>query len=136
MSDMSPIARVPLEVRWRDLDALNHVNNAAYLTFLEEARLRWLKGVHGAWFSEHAMPVQAATHINYRRPITWPASIVVELACEHAGTSSLTISHRIVDAEDKACLYADGNVVLVWIDPTTGKSVPLPSSVREALAAS
>ncbi|MGO4780308.1 acyl-CoA thioesterase, partial [Lysobacter sp. 2RAB21] len=36
------LIRIPLSVRWRDLDAFNHVNNSQFLSYLEEARLRWM----------------------------------------------------------------------------------------------
>lgn len=129
----APLIRAPIEVRWRDLDAFNHVNNATYLTYLEQARLVWLKQVPGTWFDEHAMPVLATSEINYRRPIGWPADIVVELTCERLGKSSITIGHRIIDANDDDLLYSDGRVVMVWVDPTAGKSVPLPDAIREAI---
>jgi len=117
-------------VRWRDLDAFNHVNNSIYLTYLEEARLQWLQHVPG-WFDEHSMPVLAASEVNYRRPIEWPAQLQVQLFCERLGNSSITIAHRIVNADDQG-LYSDGKVVLVWMDPATGKPVPLPQSIRDA----
>jgi acyl-CoA thioester hydrolase len=120
-------------VRWRDLDAFNHVNNSTYLTYLEEARLQWLRHVPG-WFDEQSMPVLAASEINYRRPIEWPAQLHVELTCERLGNSSITLAHRILDADDATRLYSDGNVVLVWMNPTTGKPVALPDSIREAAA--
>ncbi|HEX7340393.1 MAG TPA: thioesterase family protein [Rhodanobacteraceae bacterium] len=136
MTDTTPavLIRAPIAIRWRDLDAFNHVNNSNYLTYLEEARLQWLKHVPEPWFDEHMMPVLAASHINYRRPIAWPAEIVIELTCERVGTSSLTVGHRIVDANDADCLYSDGNVVLVWMDIAAGKPVPLPDSIRHAIA--
>lgn len=127
------LIRVPIDVRWRDLDAFNHVNNSSYLTFLEEARLQWLQHVPGKWFGEHCMPVMAASQLNYRRPIEWPARVAVELHVERVGTTSLTIAHRIVDAADPRALYCDGNVVLVWMDPAAGKPVPLPAAIREAI---
>ncbi|HET6586811.1 MAG TPA: thioesterase family protein [Oleiagrimonas sp.] len=130
----SPLIRTPIEVRWRDLDAFNHVNNSNYLTYLEQARLVWLRKVPGTWFDEHAMPVLATSEINYRRPIGWPADIVVELFCERLGKSSITVDHRIVDAEDADCLYSDGRVVMVWMDPASGKSVPLPQAIRDAVS--
>ncbi|HET7266999.1 MAG TPA: thioesterase family protein [Oleiagrimonas sp.] len=129
----APLIRAPIAIRWRDLDAFNHVNNSNYLTFLEEARLQWLKRVPGTWFDETMMPVLVASHINYRRPIEWPAEIVVELGCERIGTSSMTVSHRIVNANDAECVYSDGDVVLVWMNPTTGKPVPLPQAIRDAM---
>jgi acyl-CoA thioester hydrolase len=129
-----PLFSAPIAVRWRDLDAFNHVNNSNFLTYLEEARLQWLKGVPGPWFDAHSMPLLAAAELNYRAPIEWPASIVVELSCERLGNSSITIGHRIVDAKEPQRLYCDGRTVLVWADPATGKPVPLPEAIRNAAA--
>jgi acyl-CoA thioester hydrolase len=78
------------------------------------------------------MPVMVANELNYRRPIEWPAQLHVELFCTRLGNSSMTIAHRMVDAEDNTRLYCDGHVIMVWMDPATGKSVPLPPAVREA----
>jgi acyl-CoA thioester hydrolase len=126
------LAVIPIHVRWRDLDAFNHVNNSSYLTFLEESRLQWLRTVPGEWFSAHAMPVMAAVELRYRKPIEWPAEIDVLLSCERLGNSSMTIGNRIVDRNDASIVYADGNIVMVWIDPATGQSVPLPDAIRNA----
>ncbi len=124
-----------LDARWRDLDAFNHVNNANYLTYIEEARLQWLTQIPGPWSDAHAMPVLAASTVNYRQPIGWPAQLRIELRCTRLGNSSLTLAHRIGDREHADRLYADGEVVMVWMDPATGKPVPLPACVRSAGAA-
>jgi acyl-CoA thioester hydrolase len=134
LSAPRPLFTTPIAVRWRDLDAFNHVNNSNFLTYLEEARLQWLKDVPGPWFDAHSMPLLAAAELNYRAPIEWPAAIVVELTCERLGNSSITIGHRIVDAKDAQKLYCDGRTVLVWADPATGKPVPLPEAIRNAVA--
>lgn len=126
------LATIPLHVRWRDLDAFNHVNNSSYLTFLEEARLQWLRTVPGEWFTEHAMPVMAAVELHYRKPITWPSEVDVLLSCERLGNTSITIGNHIVDRSDANCIYADGNIVMVWVDPASGAAVPLPEAIRAA----
>lgn len=126
------LATVPIHVRWHDLDAFNHVNNASFLVLLEEARLQWLRGVPGEWFDEHAMPVMAAVELHYRKPITWPAEIDVLMSCERIGRSSITLGNRVVERDHPDCVYADGNVVLVWVDPANGASVPLPDAIRQA----
>ncbi|HEX7348212.1 MAG TPA: thioesterase family protein [Rhodanobacteraceae bacterium] len=128
------LATVPIHVRWHDLDAFNHVNNASFLILLEEARLQWLRNVPGEWFNEHAMPVMAAINLQYLRPITWPAEIDVLLTCERLGTTSMTIGNRVVERSNHACIYADGTIVMVWIDPATGQSVALPDAIRRACA--
>ncbi len=128
------LIRVPMPVRWRDLDAFNHVNNSKYLSYLEEARLQWMLGVPGQGMDDQVAPVVAAAQLNYRRPITWPAQVVIELFVERLGNSSLTVGHRIVDAQVADVLFCDGHVVLVWIDRESGRSARLPESVREACA--
>src|SRR5690606_41378184 len=61
-----PLIRVPMPVRWRDLDAFNHVNNSKYLSYLEEARLHWMMTVPGMGMDDHVAPVVAAAQLNYR----------------------------------------------------------------------
>jgi acyl-CoA thioester hydrolase len=116
------------------MDAFNHVNNARFLSYLEEARLRWLQGLSGPWLDENTAPVLAASHVNFRRPIEWPCTLAIELHAERSGRSSLTLGHRIVDAADSSVLYSDGNVVMVWIDRRSGRPSILPRAVREACA--
>jgi acyl-CoA thioester hydrolase len=131
-SPPTPMARVPMTVRWGDLDAFNHVNNATFLVYAQEARLAWLAGIDGPWFDESMMPVVAAAQVNFRRQLAWPSRIAVELAATRVGTSSLTIAHRIVADDDGDCVHPDGVVVMVWIDPANGRSVPLPPAIRAA----
>ena len=56
-----PIFITPMDVRWQDLDAYNHVNNANYLVYLQEARIRWLEQLPEQWLSEDSAPVMAAS---------------------------------------------------------------------------
>ena len=122
--------RMPIALRWRDLDAFNHVNNSNFLTYLEEARIRWFMGLGKPWITEEVAPLLAAVQVNYRQPIPYPSEIVVELFADRLGSTSVTIGHRMV-AADGTALYADGHVVMVWIDRATGTPVPLPEAVRD-----
>ncbi|HTA64848.1 MAG TPA: thioesterase family protein [Xanthomonadaceae bacterium] len=124
--------RTELSVRWRDLDAFNHVNNAMYLRYLEEARLRWLLTLEGPWMDENVAPVVASALLNFKRPISWPEDVIVELFVDRIGNSSFTLGHRIWSAKDASMLYCDGHIVMVWFDKRSGKSAPLPESVRAA----
>ncbi|NIK34807.1 acyl-CoA thioester hydrolase [Xanthomonas arboricola] len=126
------LARIPISVRWRDMDSMGHVNNAKYISYLEEARVRWMLGVEGVAMTDRIAPVVAATNVNYKRPLVWPNDILVELFVERLGSSSITIGHRMLDQKDEGVLYSDGNVVVVWIDTQTGKSASLPDAVRAA----
>ncbi len=120
-----------IEVRWRDLDAFNHVNNASYLGYIEEARVRWFKSLGADWANETSAPILAAITVNYRKPIGWPETLRVELLAERIGNKSLTLGHRVVSAAHPDLLYADGHAVMVWVT-ADGQSVLLPAAVRDA----
>ncbi len=125
------VFRFRISPRWGDMDAMNHVNNATYLRYLEEARIQWLNALDTAWFDESRGPVLASATLNYKLPIEYPSEIEIELFATRIGSSSLTIGHRMVDAASDT-LYCDGHVVVVWIDRKAGKSAPLPEGIRIA----
>lgn len=129
----APLHTTELDVRWGDLDAFNHVNNATYLDYIQEARLRWLVTLDEGWYGADIHPVVVNTTCNYRTAIVWPARLRIELGVEKIGSSSVMMTHRIVDAGDSGTLYCDGHVVMVWISRATGRSVPLPDVVRAGL---
>ena len=129
-AETGTLFRIPIALRWSDLDTLNHVNNARYLTFLEQARIEWFDTVDEPWMTDEMGPVVATATLNFRRPIEYPASIAVELFTERLGNTSVTIGHRIVAAD--GTLHCDGHVVAVWINRRSGKPVPLPAAVRRA----
>src|SRR3990167_1207333 len=90
------VFRMQVALRWSDLDAFNHVNNARYLTFVEQARIEWLETIGEPWVTDEYGPVLAQTLLTYKLPIEYPASIFVELFTTRLGNSSATIGHRIV----------------------------------------
>lgn len=133
MTINSAVFRTPVSLRWSDLDAFNHVNNARYFTFLEQARIEWFESIGEPWVTEDAAPVVASATLNFKRPIEYPAQVFVELFTEKLGNSSVVIGHRIV-AED-GTLHCDGNVAAVWVSRHNGKPTPLPNCVRRAAEA-
>ena len=131
LDNRTALFRMPIELRWRDLDAFNHVNNSNFMTYLEEARIRWFDSLGEEWVTDAIAPLLAAVQMNYRVPIPYPSSVVVELFPGRIGNSSITIEHRIA-SEDGTELHADGHVVMVWIDRAGGRPTPLPEAVRRA----
>jgi len=134
MSASNVMIRMPIELRWRDLDAFNHVNNSNFMTYLEEARIRWFDTVGEPWVTDEIAPLLAAVQMSYKVPIPYPSKIVVELLAERLGNTSVTIGHRIV-SDDGATLHAEGHVVIVWIDRATGRPKALPEPVRAKMLA-
>ena len=120
-----------IEIRWRDQDAYGHVNNAVYLTYLEEVRDEWLERALGnsgdAWGY-----VTARVAIDFRRELTQDDdAIVARLWLKRIGTSSVTTREEIVTVGGE--LAAEAEAVLVARDSETGRSRPLSDAERAAL---
>lgn len=120
-----------IEIRWRDLDSSRHVNNAVYLTYLEEVRTGWLEHVLGnADAVSEFILVRVA--IDYRRELTLAdESVVARCSLQHIGTSSVGTVEQIRTAADE--LAADAEAVVVAWDQSTSKSRPLTNTERAAL---
>jgi acyl-CoA thioester hydrolase len=117
-----------IEVRWRDMDAFKHVNNAVYLTYLEEARDEWFLAVLGNGLLLNNF-VLARCAVDYRSPVTQEdGEVEVELRCTRIGRSSVTTAERITVCGDGR-LAAEAEAVLVHYDWTTGKSRPLTDEI-------
>ena len=116
------------------MDAFKHVNNAVYLTYLEEARDEWFMQVLGNGLLLNDF-VLARCAVDYRSPITQDDGAVdIELRCTRVGTSSITTAERITAAGDGR-LAAEAEAVLVHYDWGTGKSRPLGDETAAAFRA-
>jgi acyl-CoA thioester hydrolase len=120
-----------IEIRWRDVDAYQHVNNAVYATYLEECRDEWLAASLGddgdSWDF-----VLARVAIDFRRELRLEDdSVVVSCRLERIGTASLTLREEIRTVD--GTLAAESEAVLVARDRTTGRSRPLADVERKAL---
>ena len=83
-----------IEIRWRDMDAFKHVNNAVYLTYLEETRDEWFLQVLGNGLLLNDF-VLARCAVDYRSSVTQEDGHVdVELRCTRVGRSSVTTAER------------------------------------------
>lgn len=119
-----------VEIRWRDLDAYRHVNNAVYATYLEECRDEWLENALGG--GEKARDfVLARLAIDFRRELRLEDDVVVvRCGLARIGRSSVTTSEEIrVNGE----LAVEAEAVLVARDVQTKRSLPLRPAEREAL---
>ena len=123
-----------IEIRWRDVDAYGHVNNAVYLTYLEEARDAWVEEVLGA-VSENTWDfVLARVAIDYETELRLDdGAVIVRCRLESIGRSSVRTSEEI--HKESGTISAKASAVVVARDPETGRARPLTDPEREALEA-
>ena len=109
-------------VRFRDCDAMGHVNNAVYSTYLEEARIGVLEGLDAF--------ILARVEIDFRSELRAGEQIEIRTRCSRIGTKSFDLIHEVRAGER---LVADAKSVLVGYDYSRGESVPLSDDLGRKL---
>ena len=120
-----------LHVRFRDCDAMGHVNHAVYFTYFEQCRLTFWREQTGSP-SPHARVIIARAECDYRAPAHFGDELEIRLRLGPIGRSSFTLTYEIVQAASDA-LVAVGRTAMVSYDYAAGKSVPLPDAARDLL---
>jgi acyl-CoA thioester hydrolase len=127
---------ISIPVQWGDQDAFGHVNNTIYLRWFESARIAYLEriGMMELHEAENVGPILASVACDYRRPVTYPDTVVVGARVTRIGRSSIGMEHAAASRE-QGVIAAEGKSTLVVFDYHTEKSHPVPSALREAIAA-
>lgn len=120
---------IPIEVRFRDIDAMGHVNNAVYSSYLEQARARYYDQVINEALDE-VNTVLAHIEIDFQEPINLGEEVTVHMRTTNIGGSSITMEYEIIAAGSVA---ASGETVQVVFDPETGEASPVPDEWRERI---
>lgn len=125
-----------IKVRGYHLDVYQHVNNARYLEFLEEARWEGLESSAGfQWMSSHHIAfVVVNININYRRPAVLGDLLTVTSNVQQLNGKSGILS-QMVTLEPEGQVVADALITFVCIDLKTQKALPLEGELREHLEA-
>jgi acyl-CoA thioester hydrolase len=119
-------------VRYRDLDAAGHVNNAVYGTYAEQARVAYFEAVVADTLGTGNAAL-ASLSLTFERPVVdATGSVTVGVRTTALGESSLTQSYRLTH-DDRRVATAEATVVA--LDPETGRSRPMPETWRETVRA-
>ncbi|ERM07781.1 thioesterase [Pantoea agglomerans Tx10] len=128
------IMQTTIKVRGYHLDVYQHVNNARYLEFLEEARWEWLEEVEAFhWLQEQKLAfVVVNININYRRPAVLGDVLTIDSEITQLNGKSGIIAQRVLLAGQET-VVADAALTFVCIDLRTQKAVALEGELRERL---
>ncbi len=123
-----------LEVRWRDLDALGHVNNSVYLTYLEQARVHYLSdlGLVSDGVDDIGM-ILAEVTCTYHAPLSLGEQVTVWTRVSELRNSSFIFEYRMEGGDGR--LAATARSVQVCYDYRAGRSMPIPERWRATISA-
>lgn len=128
--------KTSVQVRFKDIDALGHVNNANHLSYIENARVAYFKDVVGSninWASTGI--ILAKVTVEYRKPILLNDNVVVYTGVSRIGTKSFTVVNKIMrEIDGSEELLAETEAVMVCFDYKRNETIEIPAEWRNAFA--
>jgi YbgC/YbaW family acyl-CoA thioester hydrolase len=132
MSDFS--VHTDIEVRFHDTDAMAHVNNAAYVTYLEVGRQAYWKAMNTGQSYDKVPFVLAHVSIDFRKPATSGDTVRVSLRSSWIGRKSWGMTYVLTDPEGSV-VFAEAESVQVTYDYEAGRAMEVPAWLRDKLEA-
>ncbi len=127
---------VAIPVAWGEMDAFQHVNNVAYARWLETGRIAYFSriGFLDRMASEGVGPILAKLVIDYRRPVTFPDTVRVDVTTTKIGRTSFTLGYRVWSEAQQAEVVTAEDVIVV-MDDRASRTAPVDERLRGAIAA-
>jgi len=124
----------PIEVRYGDLDPQGHLNNAKYLTYMEQARIAYVRHL-GIWQGGSFLDVGfilAEVRVTFKTPILWGQPIQVGVRTQRLGNKSFDVLYSLDDSQTGK-QHASGSTVQVAYDYLNAKTISIPDTWREII---
>jgi acyl-CoA thioester hydrolase len=122
-----------IEVRFRDLDAMGHVNNSVFFTYFEEGRKHFSKKVFKVSDISDFKFIMAHIQCDFISPIQFNDHVILQMWVKDIGTKSFSFEYGLVDFSDEAVVYATGESIQVCYDYKKNRSIEVPAKMREGL---
>ena len=123
-----------IQVRFKDLDAMGHVNNAVYLTYLEMARVQYFRELLGDLKACSFEFIMARVEIDFLAPVQMEDALVCRIGVTSFGRSTFEFSY-LLESQESGQAVARAKSLQVMYDYSAGQSRKLDSDTKGRMAA-
>jgi acyl-CoA thioester hydrolase len=130
---MGNVFKIEINVRFRDIDGMGHVNNAVYFTYFEEGRKAFFQSIStGSGLSVFPF-ILAHIGCDFLSPVKLENRLSLEMWVKEIGKKSFGLGYNLVDFTDASISYAKGESVQVCFDYAENKSIEVPAELKGRL---
>ena len=117
-------------IRWGDMDAMGHVNNATYFRYLETIRIEWLSSINAIPQPQGLGPVIVNAFCNFYKQLEYPGDVLIKMYASDPGRTTFETWGTMERADQPGVIYAAGGATTIWVDFPKQKAVDLPDWLR------
>ena len=130
---MKNIFNFPIYVRFRDIDAMGHVNSSVFFTYFAEGRLAFFQKISNSTNFSTFSFILAHIGCDYIEPVTLDTQLSIEIWVKDIGSKSFKLGYQLVDLSDNSMIYAKGESVQVFYDYGENKPVAVSAALKQKL---
>ena len=119
-----------IAVRWGDMDAMGHVNNATYFRYMETARIDWFRSIGCVPDAQGEGPVIVNAFCNFYRQFEYPAEVLLKMYVSDPGRTTFESWATMEKVAEPGVVCAAGGATTIWVNFPQQKAVGLPDWIR------
>ena len=119
-----------IPIRWGDMDAMGHVNNATYFRYLETIRIEWLSSINAIPQPQGLGPVIVNAFCNFYKQLEYPGDVLIKMYASDPGRTTFETWGTMERSDQPGVIYAAGGATTIWVDFPKQKAVDLPDWLR------
>ncbi len=119
-----------LRIDWSELDLFGHVNNVAFMKYVQAARVNYWEqiGLYKLYTDNKHVPMLASTHCEFKKPLFYPGEVIIHSQMDFIKNSSFGISHQLYNSDNE--LAAEAKDVMVMFDFVKNEKLPFPDAIK------
>ena len=119
-----------IAVRWGDMDAMAHVNNATYFRYMETARIDWFRSIGCVPDAQGEGPVIVNAFCNFYRQFEYPDEVLLKMYVSDPGRTTFESWATMEKVAEPGVVCAAGGATTIWVNFPQQKAVGLPDWIR------
>ena len=120
-----------IPIRWGDMDAMGHVNNATYFRYLETIRVDWMRSIGAQPQADGHGPVIVNAFCNFYKQLEYPGEVLMKMYTSDPGRTTFETWGTMELVDKPGVIYAAGGATTIWVDFPNQKALDLPDWMRE-----
>ena len=131
--DKKLVYELVIPIRWGDMDAMGHVNNAVYFRYMETLRIDWFTHIGARPDGGGIGPIIVNAFCNFIKQLAYPGAVLARHYVGALGRSTIDTYATLERVDQPGVIHSTGGATVVWSDFKAQKSVPLPDHIRALL---
>ncbi len=123
-----------MPIRWGDMDAMKHLNNASYFRFLETCRIDWMYSINATPKADGEGPIIVNAFCNFYKQLEYPGNVRIKMYVSDPGRTTFESWATMERDDQPGVIFAAGGATTIWVDFPTQKAAALPDWMRDIVS--